>query len=115
MIRRLTYALRTLVGPWLTLPALVLETLNFLQRGMPWRGEGMWTVEWFAISLFVIGPLAAGAAAVDAARLSRPGNIHLVVAVPRPFRAYLRAAAWCAGPLVVLHRRPSWPVCWPVR
>ena len=100
---KLRYALRTLVGPWLVLPAVVMEIAAFFQRGMPWRGEGMWTVDWFGISLFILGPLAAGAAAVDAARLSRPGNVHLVVSVPRPARAYLRAAAWCAGPLVVLH------------
>lgn len=101
--RRASFALRSLVGPWLVGPAVVLEALNFFQRGMPWRGEGMWTVEWFAIALFVIGPLATGAAAVDAARLSRPGAVHLVVGAPRPALAYVRAAAWCAGPLMAVH------------
>ncbi len=103
MILRLRYALRTLLGPWLVLLALGVEVTTFLVRGMPWRGEGMWTVEWFAIGLFIIGPLCAGVAAVDAARLSRPGNIHLVVSVPRPALAYLRAAAWCAGPIIGMH------------
>ena len=97
------YALRTLVGPWLIALAAPLEVANFLQRGTPWRGEGMWTVEWFAIVLFVLGPLAAGAAAVDAARLSRPGNVHLVVSTPRPCSPYVRAALWCAVPLVAIH------------
>lgn len=97
------FALRTLVGPWLVLPALGIEIATFLVRGLPWRGEGMWTIEWFAISLYLIGPLCAGAAAVDAARLTRPGNLHLAVAVPRPWRVYTRAAAWCAVPLMVLH------------
>ncbi len=97
------YARRTLVGPWLVFPAAALEAANFAQRGMPWRGEGMWTVEWFAIALFVIGPLCAGVAAVDASRLSRPGNIHLVLSTPRPSLPYLRAAAWCAGPVVAVH------------
>ena len=100
---RTSYALRTLCAPWLLLAALPLEVANFLQRGMPWRGEGMWTVEWFAIVLFVLGPLAAGCAAIDAARLSRPGNVHLVVTVPRGWRSYVRAAAWCAVPLAVVH------------
>ncbi len=63
----------------------------------------MWTVEWFAIVLFVLGPLAAGAAAVDAARLTRPGSVHLVVTVPNGWRSYVRAAGWCATPLVVVH------------
>ncbi|WP_422772532.1 hypothetical protein ACN28C_05800 [Plantactinospora sp. WMMC1484] len=98
-----SYALRTLVGPWLLLPAIGVESAIFLMRGAPWRGEGLWTVDWFAISLFLLGPLAAGAAAVDAARLSRPGNVHLVVSVPRPAQVYLRATLWCAGPLIALH------------
>lgn len=65
--------------------------------------RGMWTVEWFAISLFIIGPLCSAAAAVDAARLSRPGNVHLVLSTPRPVLAYVRAAAWCAVPLIGIH------------
>lgn len=103
MKARVRFAFRTLVGPWLVIPAMGLEVANFLQRGMPWRGEGMWTVEWFAIALFILGPLCAGAAAVDAARLSRPGNIHLVLSVPGKTRPYLRAAFWTAGPLAALH------------
>lgn len=103
MKRRINYALRTLIGPWLTLPTLGLEIAAFLFNGLPWLGEGMWTVDWFAIPLFIIGPLCAAGAAVDASRLSRPGNVHLVVSIPRPVMAYLRPAAWCAGPVVGLH------------
>ena len=103
MTSRARFALSTLAGPWLLLPALGIEIATFLVRGMPWRGEGMWTVDWFAISLYLVGPLAAGAAAVDASRLSRPGNLHLVVGVPRSWRVYARAAAWSAIPLMVLH------------
>ncbi len=103
MRSRLRYAARTLLGPWVALPALGLEMASFVLRGMPWRGEGLWTVEWFAIPLFILGPVCAGVAAIDAARLSRPGNIHLAVSVARPGWAYLRAAAWCAVPLACLH------------
>ncbi|CAM5334485.1 hypothetical protein GCM10010329_37450 [Streptomyces spiroverticillatus] len=99
----LRYAFRTLLGPWAVLPVVVLEVMNFLQRGMPWRGESLWTVDWFAIALFVVGPLLAGAAAVDASRLSKAGNIHLVLATARPHRPYLRAAAWCAVPVLCVH------------
>lgn len=87
----------------MVLPALVLETLNFFQRGMPWRGESLWTIDWFAISLFILGPLVAGAAAVDAANLTRPGNLHLVLAVRGFYRPYLRAFAWCVGPVAAVH------------
>ncbi|MEY2442148.1 MAG: hypothetical protein QOJ46_1574 [bacterium] len=79
MSRPVRFAFKTLYGPWLVAPVIALETANFLQRGMPWRGEGMWTVEWFAIAMFLIGPLCAGVGAVDASRLTRPGNIHLVL------------------------------------
>lgn len=103
MTSRLGYASRTLIGPWLIVPALGMEIAIFVMRGMPWRGEGMWTVDWFAIGLFIIGPLCAGATAVDVSRLTRPGNVHLVVSVPRPARVYLRVAAWCAGPVIGLH------------
>lgn len=102
-VHDIRYALRTLAGPWVVLPVVVLEVLNFLQRGMPWRGETLWTVDWFAIALFIVGPLVAGASAVDAARLSRMGNVHLVLATPRPHRPYLRGAAWCAAPVLMVH------------
>jgi hypothetical protein len=97
------YAARTLLGPWTAVVTVGLEIANAVQRGRPWVGEGMWTVEWAGIILFVLGPVVAGVAAVDAARLSRPGNIHLVVAVPWSWRAYVRAAAWCALPVLIVH------------
>lgn len=103
MKRTVSYALRSLVGPWLIVVVIGLEIATFVMRGMPWRGEGMWTVDFFAIPLFIIGPLCAGVAAVDASRLSRPGNIHLILSIPRPQRAYVRAAAWCAGPVAMVH------------
>ncbi|MEV0269763.1 hypothetical protein AB0H43_13365 [Hamadaea sp. NPDC050747] len=103
MKQHVIYAFRTLLGPWLIIPALGIEVMVFLLRGMPWRGEGMWTVEWFAVSLYIIGPLAAGAAAVDAARLTRPGNIHLVTAVHGQWRPLGRAVLWNAAPLAAIH------------
>lgn len=103
MSSHVRYATRTLWGPWLAIPAIGIEITMFLQRGMPWRGESLWTVDWFGISLFILGPLAAGVAAIDAAKLSRPGNIHLVVSVLRRGRAYAWAAAWCALPLAAVH------------
>ncbi|MFH8714775.1 transposase [Streptomyces zaomyceticus] len=46
-VHSLRYAVRTLIGPWVVLLATVLEVLNFFQRGMPWRGETLWTVDRF--------------------------------------------------------------------
>lgn len=103
MIDRVDHALRTLVGPWLAIPMIVLEVANIMQRGAPYRGEGLWTADWLAIVLFVAGPLAAGAAAIDAARLSRRGIVHLVIVGRHGRRVYLRAIAWCALPLMAVH------------
>jgi hypothetical protein len=100
---RFGLALRTLAGPWLVVPLAILEIANLTQLGAPWRGEALWTADWMAIVLFVVGPLAAGFAAVDASRLTRPGAIHLVIVSARPQLAFVRAAAWCALPLVAVH------------
>lgn len=97
------FAVRTLVGPWLVLLAIGLEVATFFMRSQPWRGEGLWTVQWFPLVLFILGPLCAGAAAVDASRMSRPGNIHLIRTAPHGSLGYLRAAAWCALPIMVIH------------
>jgi hypothetical protein len=103
MTHALVFAFRTLLGPWVVAVVLPLEVLNYLQRGMPWRGEALWTVDWFPIPFFVVGPLLAGAAAVDAARLTRPGAIHLVLSTGHPVRPFLRAALWTAVPAMVCH------------
>jgi len=103
MIARIRFAFATLVSPWLMPLYALLETANLLQRGAPWRGEGMWTVEWLSIVLFLLGPVVCGASALDAARLSRPGNIHLSASGPSSSRVYLRAAGWCVLPAVAVH------------
>ena len=100
---RLTLAFRTMVGPWAMIPAAGLVIANLLQRGMPWRGEGVWTVEWLSIVLAVLGPLVAGVAAVDASRLTAPGAVHLVSVSAHPRRAFVRAAAWVWLPVVAIH------------
>lgn len=100
---RTRYALRTLLGVWLAPALVVIEVLKFVQDGAPWRGDLVWTLGWFAGPLWIAGPVAAGVAAVDAARLTRVGNLHLVVAVPGRSRALAWAALWCAVPLVVVH------------
>lgn len=97
------YALKTLVGPWMVLAVVPLEVGNFLMRGMPWRGEVLWTTDWFGLTLFITGPLLCGAAAVDAARLSRTGRLHMVVTTPTPLLPYVRAVLWCAVPAASAH------------
>lgn len=97
------YAFRTLLGVKF-LPALfVLDAAAFASFGLTWRGDGIWTVDWASGSLWIVGSLLAAVVAVDAARLSRPGSIHLVVGAPGRQRALVAAVLWCAGPLVVFH------------
>lgn len=41
-----------------------------LNRGAPWRGDIIWTVDWITIGFVLSGPLIAGCVAVDTARFS---------------------------------------------
>jgi len=97
------YALRTLWGPRLALLLVVLEAANLLQLGRPWRGELLWTTQWLGIVHFIVGPLLAGVAAVDAARLARQGSLELLAVSGRPRGTYVWAAAWTAVPACLAH------------
>jgi hypothetical protein len=61
----------------------------------------MFTVRWMALDLWIAWLLVAGAAAVDAARIARPGEAHLAVAARRGGVVFLRAAAWTAVPALL--------------
>lgn len=97
------YALTTLAGPWIAVVMLGVDMGIALMRGSPYLGEGMWTVRWMAIGLWVVWPVIAAVAAVDAARLTRPGVRHLPLTARHGAREYVWAAAWAAGPAVVVH------------
>lgn len=45
-------------------------------RGAPWRGDLVWTLDWFAISHIAVGPILAGFVGVDSSRLT-VGMEHL--------------------------------------
>lgn len=64
-----------LVG-WTALLVVVAEIAIMRQRGAQWRGDLLWTIDWQAVSFVVIGPVVAGAAAMDTARAAR-GARHL--------------------------------------
>ncbi len=97
------YAIKTLWGPRLALVLVVLEVANLWQRGRPWRGELLWTVEWMGIVHFVVGPLLAGVAAVDAARMAQPGALEFLAVSRRRHGAFVWAAAWTALPACLVH------------
>jgi hypothetical protein len=103
MIDRLPYAFRTTIGAWVLVPVVVIEFMNFFQRGMPWKGEGIWTVEWMAISLFLLGPVIAGFAAVETARLFRPGTVHHITVPRHRYRSLWAVVAWCGLGVCAVH------------
>ncbi len=100
---RFGHAARSLVGPWGAVAVVGLEVVNLLQRGRPWRGELVWTVDWMGIVLFAAGPLLAGLAAVDAARITRREALPVVGSAAQPWRAYVEAILWTAGPATLAH------------
>ncbi len=102
-MNRAKYVFRTFAGPWSSILVLGLEVANLVQRGRPWRGELLWTTDWLGIVFFLAGPVIAGFCAVDASRLTRTDVLPVIVVTPRPWRVYLDAVVWTAGPATVLH------------
>ncbi len=97
------YALRTLYGPWFALPTLGLDIALAFTKGMPYLGEDKFTVKWMAASMWILATVAAAGAATDAARLSKPGSIHLSQLANHRRSVYLWSAAWTAIPIVLAH------------
>lgn len=70
------YFLRYGVLAWALAIQLGVEVAVLFQRGGQWRGDLLWTLDWVPVALVVVGPVAAGLAAIDTARLS-VGAAHL--------------------------------------
>lgn len=97
------YALRTLAGPWSGLVVLGVDLGIATMRQSPFVGEGMWTVRWMALGLWILWPVIAAVSAVDAARLTRPGTRHLPLTTRHGRAEYVWAAAWTAVPAAAVH------------
>ncbi|SDZ07267.1 hypothetical protein SAMN05444365_105172 [Micromonospora pattaloongensis] len=74
---------------------VILESINFFDRGMPWRGEWNWTVDWIGSVFPILGPLLAGVFAVDAGLARRRTQLPQPEGLPRPGRQFLRT--WAVG------------------
>lgn len=61
---RLTSARYTLV----IASALVIIVASL--RGRPWAGEAVWTVDWFGLTSFILGPIVTAMTALDSSRLA---------------------------------------------
>lgn len=86
--QEITTSFRTLIGPWVAVFCAGLMALNNIQRWAVYEGEFLWAVDMQGIAVFLVGPILTAAVAVDTARMSRPGNRHLVLLQPRIYRQY---------------------------
>ncbi|MDR1189281.1 MAG: hypothetical protein LBK95_17835 [Bifidobacteriaceae bacterium] len=96
-------AFRTLFGPWMALGLLGLDVGVLAMRGAGWLGESMYLVRTLAVVFNVAGALLTAVAATDAARISRSGNIGLILAVRKTHRRYLWAWWWTFWPAAAAH------------
>ncbi len=102
-MRRLSFVLRSCVSPWIVLPVIGLSIANWMQRNRTFLGEGMWTVEWAAIAIPLIGIFVAGGAAVDAARFTTPGRYHVALTARHPSRLWLMLFSAATVPAICVH------------
>ncbi|MDR2374315.1 MAG: hypothetical protein LBD77_09545 [Bifidobacteriaceae bacterium] len=92
-----------LFGPWTALVVVGVDVGMLTMRHMGYLGESMYLVRTLPIGFVIIGPLLAGVAATDAARISQAGNIGLVMAVRRRRMRYLWAWWWTILPASGFH------------
>lgn len=97
------YVLRTHFAPKAAVVLAVLELYNIIDRGMPWRGELVWTIDWSGTVLVLVGPILAGAAAIDAGRFAHAGTGYLTASTQSARRVYFLSFAAAALPAMVVH------------
>ncbi|WFE20944.1 hypothetical protein O7621_24230 [Solwaraspora sp. WMMD937] len=102
-MRLTTFLFRTHSAPKVALLLLAVEMFNVFNRGMPWRGELVWSVDWAGTVLVLVGPVLAGAVAVDAGRYAKSG-VDYLAAQPGP-RSRVSILTWAAGvvPTMIAH------------
>ncbi|WP_142157215.1 hypothetical protein [Cellulomonas sp. SLBN-39] len=74
--RVVQYFARNGLVMWAALATIAAEISVALQRGMQWRGDLVWTVDWVPVAFIIVGPVVAGLAAIDTA-LTVQGGSHL--------------------------------------
>ncbi|HEX6967948.1 MAG TPA: hypothetical protein VF174_03885 [Micromonosporaceae bacterium] len=97
------YLFRTHVAPKAAIALLAVEAFNIANRGLPWRGELVWTIDWLGTVLTLVGPVVAGAAAVDAGRFARAGTEYLTGRTVLANRVYMLTWLAAAIPAMVVH------------
>ncbi|AEI11112.1 hypothetical protein [Cellulomonas gilvus] len=64
------YVLRYGLVLWAVLATVGAELAVAAQRGMQWRGDLVWTIDWLPVAFIIVGPVVSGLAAVDTCRLA---------------------------------------------
>lgn len=82
---RLRFA--SLVSAWVFVPMIPLQVFGYFDRGRPWRGEWLWTMDWAGTILFIPGALVAMACAIDAGRMMGRRRSWLVDTSPSQWKA----------------------------
>lgn len=74
--RMVRYFVRNGLLRWAALATVAAEVAVAMQRGMQWRGDIVWTIDWIPVSFMIVGPVVSGLAAIDTAH-SAHGAGHL--------------------------------------
>ena len=70
------YFVRNGLVLWAAAIVASTELVAALQRGMQWRGDLIWTIDWLPVSFILVGPVVAGFSAMDTSRVS-VGTQHM--------------------------------------
>jgi hypothetical protein len=70
------YFLRNGLVLWAAGLVATAEIAAMAQRGLQWRGDLVWTIDWLPVSFILVGPVVAGFSAMDTARTAT-GALHL--------------------------------------
>lgn len=76
LARTLWFVMRCGLVPWVAFAVCCLSATVLVMNGAPWRGDLTWLIDSAPIAMIALGPIVAGAAAIDMSRLGE-GSRHL--------------------------------------
>lgn len=101
---------------------LAIQSWGLVLRGMPWRGDLVWTLDWVPVTDLIVAPVLGGLVAIDVARTQGSGDVlpQRVWRSPAVALACLYAAVAAGAHLVVvalavgISRPRVWYATWPL-
>jgi hypothetical protein len=91
------------VSAWAFVPVIPVHVFGYLDRGLPWRGDWLWTLDWAGSALFVIGALVATVCAVDTGRALSARRGWLVDTAPGQWRVVAAIVLPCLATVGLVH------------